>query len=59
MSCYFFQDGETKIPQDPVLLEFAPKYNKSPAQIFMRWHIQRGCIPVPKTLEHNEIRENA
>lgn len=54
-----WRDDYPKILQDPVLIELAQKYNKSPAQIVLRWHIQRGCIPVPKTLEHNEILENA
>lgn len=34
------------------------KYNKSLAQIVLRWNIQRGCLPLPKTKNINRLKEN-
>ena len=36
----------------------ADKYNKSIAQIILRWNIERGCIPLPKTKNINRLEEN-
>ena len=39
------QEGSLKdgiITDNPVIKELAEKYSKSPAQIILRWHIQRG-----------------
>ncbi|WP_300768481.1 aldo/keto reductase [uncultured Bifidobacterium sp.] len=43
---------------DPHLLALAAKYGKSPAQIVIRWHIQRGVIVIPKSTHAERIREN-
>lgn len=34
------------------------KYNKSAAQILLRWNIERGCIPLPKTQSEKRLKEN-
>ena len=34
------------------------KYNKSLAQIVIRWNIDRGCIPLPKSKNPNRLAEN-
>ncbi|MEA5031408.1 MAG: aldo/keto reductase, partial [Sphaerochaeta sp.] len=34
----------------PVLLDLAKKYQKSPAQIVLRWHIQHGVVVIPKSV---------
>ncbi len=34
------------------------KYNKSAAQIILRWNIERGCIPLPKTKSEKRLKEN-
>jgi diketogulonate reductase-like aldo/keto reductase len=31
------------------ILNIAKKYHKTPVQIILRWHIQRGCIPIFNT----------
>lgn len=43
----------------PVLLDLAKKYQKSPAQIVLRWHIQHGVVVIPKSVHDHRIRENA
>jgi diketogulonate reductase-like aldo/keto reductase len=44
--------------EDPVLIEIAKKHNKSPAQICIKWCLQRGLVVIPKALDKNCILEN-
>ena len=37
---------------------YAQKYNKSNAQIILRWHIQMGYIVIPGARSENHIKEN-
>jgi len=43
----------------PVLNELSKKYGKSPAQIVIRWDLQKGIITIPKSVKPHRIRENA
>ena len=43
---------------DPVIGEIATAFGKSPAQIIIRWHLQRGSIVIPKSETPERIREN-
>jgi diketogulonate reductase-like aldo/keto reductase len=43
----------------PVLHELAKTYQKTPAQIVLRWHIQHGVVVIPKSVHDYRIRENA
>uniref|UniRef100_A0A7S3QWV0 NADP-dependent oxidoreductase domain-containing protein n=1 Tax=Dunaliella tertiolecta TaxID=3047 RepID=A0A7S3QWV0_DUNTE len=50
---------EQPIPlQDPVVLEVAKKMNKTPAQVLLRYGIQRGMSVVPKSVHPERIKEN-
>ena len=42
----------------PQLQALAKKYNKSIAQICVRWSLQRGYLPLPKSVTPSRIREN-
>ncbi len=44
---------------DPVLVELAEKYGKTPAQVTLRWHIERGDIIFPKSVTPERVKENA
>jgi 2,5-diketo-D-gluconate reductase A len=43
---------------DPVITAIAESVGKSPAQVVLRWHIQRGDIVFPKSVTTARIREN-
>ncbi|SDN97815.1 aldo/keto reductase [Alkalicoccus daliensis] len=45
--------------EDPTLKEIAEKYNKSIAQIIIRWDIQTGVVTIPKSVKSHRIAENA
>jgi diketogulonate reductase-like aldo/keto reductase len=44
---------------DPKLGEVALKYSKTPAQILIRWALQKGTIVIPKSSNKDRIKENA
>lgn len=43
----------------PLLHEIGAKYNKSAAQVILRWDIQNGVIIIPKTTTPSRLIENA
>lgn len=43
---------------DPALVALSEKYNKTPAQILIRWSLQRGFITLPKSVNYPRIVEN-
>ncbi len=47
-----------QVASDPVLTKIGEKYNKTPVQITLRWHIQHGFIAIPKSATPERIREN-
>ncbi|KAF5370990.1 hypothetical protein D9615_010004 [Tricholomella constricta] len=44
---------------NPVIREVSKEYGKSPAQILVRWSIQRGFVPLPKSSDPGRIKSNA
>jgi 2,5-diketo-D-gluconate reductase A len=43
---------------DPVIGAIAERLGKSPAQVVLRWHIERGDIVFPKSVTPKRIKEN-
>ena len=43
---------------DPVITELASKYDKTPAQVVLRWHIEHGFSAIPKSVKPHRIAEN-
>jgi 2,5-diketo-D-gluconate reductase A len=43
---------------DPVITAIAEKLDRSPAQVVLRWHLQRGSIVFPKSTTPARIKEN-
>lgn len=46
------------LSQATELVPIAEKYNKSSAQVVLRWHLQKGNIIFPKSLHKERIEEN-
>ncbi|MGI6333151.1 MAG: aldo/keto reductase [Saccharofermentanales bacterium] len=51
--------GAGKIFSIPEMQALAEKYGKSIAQIAIRWSLQRGYLPLPKSITPERIKENA
>jgi diketogulonate reductase-like aldo/keto reductase len=49
----------TNILKAPLLIELAKKYGKTTAQISVRWCLQRGFLPLPKSATPAHIADNA
>jgi methylglyoxal/glyoxal reductase len=45
--------------QDPYVLKLAEKHKKTPAQILIRWSIQKGFVTIPKSSKIARLHENA
>lgn len=41
-----------------LIIKLSEKYKKTIAQIVLRWHVQRGVIPIPKSSNEERIKEN-
>ncbi|MDO4595205.1 MAG: aldo/keto reductase [Tissierellia bacterium] len=50
--------AKSNLLEDDLLVELSNKYDKSPAQIALRWNIQRGAMIIPKSTHKSRIREN-
>lgn len=53
-----FGEGKNNIFQNPVLKSIAEKYEKSIAQVILRWLMQRNIVALAKTTHIERMREN-
>jgi diketogulonate reductase-like aldo/keto reductase len=53
-----FNQGKEGIFQDAVLTGLAQKYQKTVAQIILRWQTQLGIITIPKSVQKTRMLEN-
>ena len=44
--------------ENPQIVEVAQRKDRTPAQIVLRWHVQLGCVVIPKSVNPDRIREN-
>ncbi len=51
-------DKPRRLLDEPVLKEVAKACGKSPAQVVLRWHIQRGVAVIPKSVHRERMAEN-
>ncbi len=47
-----------KVNDDPTIGEIASRVGRTPAQVALRWHVQRGDIVFPKSTHVERMREN-
>jgi diketogulonate reductase-like aldo/keto reductase len=47
-----------RLDQYPPVVTAAKKYGKSPSQVAIRWHIQNGIRPLPKSTHRDRMLEN-
>ena len=45
--------------EEPKLRRLAEKYGRTPAQVLLRWSLQKGFVPLPKSVTMRRIEENA
>lgn len=43
---------------DPTILGIASRVGRTPAQVILRWHVEQGSIPIPKSSNSERLREN-
>ncbi|MCW0120753.1 aldo/keto reductase [Bacillus subtilis] len=53
-----FAEGKNNMFQNEILVTIAEKYNKSVAQVILRWLTQRGVVAIPKSVRKERIIEN-
>lgn len=53
-----FAEGRNEMFSNPLLKEIGDKYNKSIAQVILRWLLQRGIVPLSKTVKKDRMVEN-
>ena len=58
MSWYPLGHGDTALMNELVFAGLGKKYGKTPAQVMLRWHIQRGVVVIPKSTHIERMEEN-
>ena len=58
MSWYPLGHGDSNLINEPIFTELAKKYNKTNAQIILKWHTQMGFIVIPGTKNPEHIKDN-
>jgi 2,5-diketo-D-gluconate reductase A len=53
-----FAEGKNNMFQNETLMSIAEKYDKSIAQVVLRWLTQRGVVAIPKSVHKERIIEN-
>ncbi|MGD0928142.1 MAG: aldo/keto reductase [Streptosporangiaceae bacterium] len=50
--------AQGEVLEDPTINDIAERAGKTPAQVVLRWHIERGDIIFPKSVTASRIKEN-
>lgn len=50
--------GQPRITEDPVVGDIAKKHNKSPAQVLLRFHVDRNTVVLPRSTKAAHIKSN-
>ncbi|GAB3250537.1 aldo/keto reductase [Kineosporia babensis] len=49
---------DTEVLSAPAVLEIARAVERTPAQVVLRWHVQLGLVPIPKSANPERLRQN-
>lgn len=47
-----------RVLENPLIAEMARRYNRTEAQIVLRWHIQRGIVIIPRSSDGERQKKN-
>jgi 2,5-diketo-D-gluconate reductase A len=47
-----------EVAVEPIIRSIAEAHSKTPTQVVLRWHIQLGCVPIPKSADRARQQEN-
>ena len=50
--------GGKGILENETLISIGKKYGKTPAQVILRWDVERGIVTIPKSVRKERIEEN-
>jgi 2,5-diketo-D-gluconate reductase A len=50
--------AQGKVLDDPAITAIAERLGRTPAQVVLRWHVQRGDVVFPKSVTPERIRQN-
>jgi 2,5-diketo-D-gluconate reductase A len=50
--------AQGKVLDDPVVLRVAERCSRTPAQVVLRWHVQRGDVVFPKSVNRERMQQN-
>lgn len=53
-----FGEGRGNMFSNPALQEIGDKYNKTVAQVILRWQLQRGIVVIPKSTHKERMAQN-
>ncbi len=53
-----FGEGRRGLFENETLRQIGLRYGKTPAQVIMRWHLQRGIVVIPKSVHRERMEEN-
>jgi diketogulonate reductase-like aldo/keto reductase len=49
---------EGRIVAEPAIKKLSVKYNKTPAQIVLRWNLEHHVVTIPKSVHTHRLIEN-
>ncbi|MFD7003923.1 aldo/keto reductase [Streptomyces mirabilis] len=47
-----------KLLSEPVVQKIAERHSKSTAQTILRWHLEQGLVPIPKSADRDRLADN-
>ena len=50
--------AQGKVLGDPAIVAIAERVGRTPAQVVLRWHVQRGDVVFPKSVSRERMQEN-